>query len=119
MPTQLNPYTDETMRFDFTNLEITDSDLKNTIELITTLIKHSIELFRKFTPIDETPITTSWKEDIYSSLPDEFTRLTIINKGSVYKKSARTIDRWLKKMKDDNTITKLDKTTYKKIKSNI
>jgi len=114
-----DPYTDETMRFDFTNLEITDSDLKNTIELITTLIKHSIELFRKFTPIDETPITTSWKEDIYSSLPDEFTRLTIINKGSVYKKSARTIDRWLKKMKDDNTITKLDKTTYKKIKSNI
>lgn len=105
----------EPIKFNFSKLTISNEDLLNVIDLIKILIKHSMLLFRKYTPIDEELQTIPWKVELYNLLPDTFSRVQVLNLSKKFKKCSRTIDRFLKKLRDDMDIEFNDKENYKKL----
>lgn len=103
---------------DFTNLTISDEDVDLVMEIILNLMTISIKTFREFIPKDDdTTEVDSWKELLYANLSNEFTRKDLFEKAlklSIHKSNI-TLDRWIKKMKNNNNI-KAEGLKYIKIK---
>lgn len=111
----------EKSKIDFSKLDISNEDMINVIDIVKVLIKHSLGVSRKFIPDDEVVITTSWKVDLYNVLKDTFTRKDVMTKKKLFgDKTARTIDRWLKSLRNDDDINYNEETKlYTKLKQRL
>ena len=97
------------------NIEISDDDFDTIFKLIEIYIKHSIHAFNPFIKDKDIVNKKSWKKELFDLLPKEFSRTDLVQLGKKYNRSIRTIDRWVKNLKENDQIESTRLNYRKKI----